>query len=58
MFGEVEKDIRIEGFQFLAQQIEIVENREMLRRVTERAERGHDVGLGFPILGLQLRVKS
>jgi hypothetical protein len=38
----------------LPEKIDIVEDREMLRRVTERAERGHDVRLGFPILCFQL----
>ena len=36
LVGEIENDIRREALQFLPQQIEIVENGEMLRRVAER----------------------
>ncbi len=57
LVGEVEKDIGREGLQFLPEQIEIVEDGEMLRRVAERAERGQDVRLGFPILRLQFRAQ-
>ena len=42
---------------FLLQQIEVVEDREVLGRVAEFAQRGEDVGLGLPILGLQLRAQ-
>ena len=46
-----------EALQLLPEQIEIVENGEMLRRVTERPERFEDVGLGFPIGRRQLRAQ-
>ena len=54
LVGQIENDVGREGFQFLPQQIEIVEDGEMFRGVAERAERGQDVCLGFPILGLHL----
>jgi len=54
LFDKVEKNIGRERLQFLPEKIDIVEDREMFRRVTERAERGHDVRLGFPILCFQL----
>ena len=54
LVGEVEKNVRRERLQFLPEQIEIVEDGEMLGRVTERPERAEDVRLGFPILRLQL----
>ena len=41
----------------MPEQIEIVEDGEMLRRVTKLAERGQDVRLGFPILRLHLRAQ-
>jgi hypothetical protein len=41
----------------LPQQIEVVEDGEMLRRVAKRAERSQDVRLGFPILRLHLRAQ-
>ena len=54
LLDEVEKNIGSEGFQFLAKKIDIVVDREMLRRVAERAKRCHDVRLGLPVLCLQL----
>src|SRR4029450_1352991 len=57
LFDKVEKDIGRERLQFLPEKIDIVEDREMFGRVTERAERGHDVRLGFPILCFQLLAK-
>ena len=54
LFDQVEKNIGRARLQFLPEKIDIVEDREMFRRVTERAERGHDVRFGFPILCLQL----
>jgi hypothetical protein len=54
LFDEVEKNIGRERLQFLPEKIDIVENGEMLRRVAERAERGHDVRLGLPILRFHL----
>ena len=57
LVGEVEKNVRRERFQLLPEQIEIVEDGEMLRRVTERAERVQDVRLGLPILRLHLRAQ-
>src|SRR5206468_4233458 len=40
--------------QFLPQQIEVVENRQMFRRVAKFAEGVEDIRLRLPILGLQL----
>ncbi len=57
LVGEVENDVGREAFQFLPEQIEVVEDGEMLGRVAELAERGQNVGLGFPILRLQLRAQ-
>ena len=54
LIGQIENDVGGEGFQFLPEQIEIVEDGEMLRRVTQLAERRQDVCLGFPILRLHL----
>jgi hypothetical protein len=54
LFDEIEKNVGRERLQFLPEKIDIVEDREMFRRVTERAERRHDVRFGFPILRLQL----
>ena len=54
LFDKVEKNIGRKRLQFLPKKIDIIEDREMFRRVTERAERGHDVRLGFPILRFQL----
>ena len=54
LVGQIKNYVRREVFQFLPQQIEIVENGEMFRGVTERAERTQDVCLSFPILGLHL----
>jgi hypothetical protein len=53
LVGEVEHDVRLETIELLAQQIEVVEDREVFDRVAEFGERGEDVGLGFPIVGLQ-----
>ena len=57
LIREVEENVRREGLQLLPEQIEIVENGEMFRGVTEGAERVQDVGLGFPILRLHLRAQ-
>ena len=57
LVGEIENDVGREGFQFLPEQIEIVEDGEMLRRITEGAERSQEVCLGFPILRLHLRAQ-
>ena len=54
LVGQIENYVRREAFQFLPQQIEIIKDGEMFGGVAERAERGQDVGLGFPILGLHL----
>ena len=54
LFDEIEKNVRCEGFEFLAYEIDIVVNGKMLRHMTHRAERRHDVCLGFPVLRLQL----
>ena len=54
LVGQVENHVGREALQFLPEQIEIVEDGEMLRRVAELAERGQDVRLGLPILGLHL----
>ena len=50
LFDEIEKDIGREGLQFLPYEVDIIVDGEMLRSVTEFAERGHDVSLGFPVL--------
>src|SRR5437667_7338907 len=50
LLDQVEKNVRREGLQFLPHKIDIVVDGEMLGGVTELAERGHDVRLGFPIL--------
>ena len=50
LFDQVEKNVRREGLEFLPHKIDIVVDGEMLGGVTELAERGHDVRLGFPIL--------
>ena len=52
LFDQVEKNVRREGLEFLPHKIDIVVDGEMLGGVTELAERGHDVRLGFPILRL------
>ena len=57
LVGQIENHVRREAFQFLPQQIEIIEDGEMLRGVAERAECGQDVGLGLPILRLHLRAQ-
>ena len=54
LVGEVENDVGREGFQFLPEQVEVVEDREMLCRITKRAERSQEVFLGFPILRFHL----
>src|SRR5947207_7281401 len=54
LFDEIEKNIRRERLQFLPEKIDIVKNGKMLPRVAERAERGHDVRLGLPILRFHL----
>ena len=54
LFDQVEKNVGREIFQFLPDQIKIIENGEMLSRVAERPERLHHVRLGFPILRLHL----
>ena len=54
MFDQVEKDVRLEAFHLLPDKIDIVEDGEMLRGVTELAQRGHHVRLGFPIFRLHL----
>src|SRR5437867_9188360 len=50
LFDQVEKNIGREGLQFLPEKIDIVKNGKMLRGVAERAECGHDVCLGLPVL--------
>src|SRR6202040_3849145 len=57
LVGEIENHIGREGLQFLPEQIEIVKDGEMLRRVAELTERGQDVGLGLPILRFHLRAE-
>jgi len=54
LVGEVENDIGLEALELLAQQIEIIEDGEVLRGVAELVERGEDVCLGLPVVGLQL----
>ena len=54
LFDQVEKNVGRERLQFLPQKIDVVVDGEMLRRVAERAERGHDVRLGLPIFRFQL----
>ena len=53
LFDQIENDIGRERLQFLPQQIDIIKDGEMLRCVPERAERVHDVRLGFPIFRFQ-----
>src|SRR5438067_5626390 len=48
---QVENDVRRETLHFLAEQIEVVEDGEVLGRMSERAEGGKHVRLGFPVLG-------
>ena len=57
LVGEIENDVRRKAFQFLPEQIEVVEDGEMLGRIAKRAERGQDICLGFPILRLHLRAQ-
>src|SRR5437667_3929528 len=54
LFDKVEKNIRRECLEFLPQKIDIIKDGEMLRRVSKRAERGHDVRLSLPILRFHL----
>ena len=54
LFDEIEKNVGRTGLQFLPHEIDIVVDGEMLRSVTELAQRGHDVRLGFPVLCFQL----
>ena len=54
LLDEVEKNVGREGLQFLPDQIDIIINGEVFRRVTELTERGHNVRLRFPVLRLQL----
>ena len=54
LVGEVEDDVRLEALELLPQQVEVVEDGEVFDRVAEFGERGEDVGLGLPIVGLQL----
>ena len=57
LVGEIENDVRLEALELLAEQIEVVEDREVLGGVAEFGQRGEHVGLGLPILGLQFRAQ-
>ena len=54
LVGQIENYVGREAFQFLPQQIEVVEDGEVFCGVAERTERGQDVRLGFPILRFHL----
>src|SRR5437868_611912 len=51
---QVKNDVRRETLHFLAEQIEVIEDGEVLGRMSERAERREHVGLRFPVLGFHL----
>jgi hypothetical protein len=53
LFDEIEKNVGRTSLQFLAHQIDIIVDGKMLRRVSELAERGHNVRLGLPVFGFQ-----
>src|SRR5262245_35825361 len=53
LFDEVEKNVRSEGFHFLAHKIDVVVNSEVLGHVTDFTERSRDVRLGFPVFRFQ-----
>ncbi len=55
LIGKVKKDVGGEALQFLAEKVQVIEDGEMLRRVTEHPERLEHVRLGFPIGRRQLR---
>src|SRR5207253_6294924 len=57
LVGEIENNVRLEALQFLPEQVEVVENRQLPGVVTEVAERRQDVRLRLPILGLQFRAQ-
>ena len=57
LIRQVENDIRLEAFQLLPQQIEIVENRLVLRRVAKFTEGFENICLRLPFHGLQLRAE-
>ena len=57
LVGQVENHVGLEALQLLRQQVQVVENREVFRGVTEVAERRQDVRLRLPVVGLQLRAQ-
>src|SRR6185369_1086478 len=52
---EVENDFRLKALELLTQQFQVVEDGEVFVRVTEFAQRRHDIALGLPALGLEVR---
>ena len=54
LISEIENHVRLEALHLLLQEIEIVEDREMLGRMTETAQCFEDIRFGLPILGLEL----
>jgi hypothetical protein len=47
LVGEVEDEVGLEAIEFLAEQVEVVEDGEVRDGVAEFGERGEDVGLGL-----------
>src|SRR5262249_12597084 len=52
LIRQIKNHVGLERFQFLPEQIEIIENREMFLGMTEGAQCAQDIGFRFPILRL------
>jgi hypothetical protein len=57
LIGEVEDDVGFEGLEFLANQIEVVVNGEMLGGVAKLTEGFEEIGLGLAVLDFEIGLK-
>jgi hypothetical protein len=54
LVGQVENHVRLEALEFLAQEIQVIKNGQVLHGVTQLLEGGQDMGFRFPVIRLQL----
>ena len=52
LVGQIENDVRVEAFQLLPEQIEVIEYGEMLGWMSQRAQSSEDVCFRLPVIGL------
>ena len=57
LIRQIENHVGLKALQFLAKQIEVVEDGEMFCFVAKFFQRGENIRLRFPIVGFQLRAQ-